>query len=271
MGLDQYPHPLIFAHRGASAYAPENTLAAFELALQQGAPAIELDVKLSADGHVVVIHDQTVDRTTQHSGRVNELTLEELRQMDAGSHFDISFHGEKIPTLAEVFETIDPSVLINVELTNYASPGDDLPHRVAELIKRHNIQHNLLFSSFNPIALLRIHRLVSQAPIGLLALSGPAGAWARSRLGRLIPYRSLHPEWHDLSPSLIRTAHRRKRKVYAYTVNQEESMHHSFDLGIDGIFTDDPVLAQKVLKARDAQNPASQSASRNLPENSSKA
>ena len=127
MTLSEYPQPLIIAHRGASAYAPENTLAAFELAIQQGAPAIELDAKLSCDGHVVVIHDQTVDRTTPHSGRVGELSLAELRRMDAGSHFDTCFQQERIPTLAEVFESIGPGTLINVELTNYSSPGDDLP------------------------------------------------------------------------------------------------------------------------------------------------
>ena len=96
--------PLIFAHRGASAHAPENTLAAFELAFQQNADVIELDSKLSADGHVVVIHDQSVDRTTNGFGRVSELTLAGLRELDAGSHFSATFHGEQIPTLVEVLE-----------------------------------------------------------------------------------------------------------------------------------------------------------------------
>src|SRR5512139_2686581 len=93
------PRPTIFAHRGASAYAPENTLAAFQMAIQQGADALELDVKLTADGQVVVIHDQTTDRTTGVKGRVSDLTLHELRNLDAGSFFDIAFQGEMIPTL----------------------------------------------------------------------------------------------------------------------------------------------------------------------------
>jgi glycerophosphoryl diester phosphodiesterase len=100
------PRPTIFAHRGASAYAPENTLAAFELAIHQKADAIELDVKLSSDDQVVVIHDQTVDRTTNGTGRVNDLPLAALLELDAGSHFDIAYKGESIPTLSQVFETV---------------------------------------------------------------------------------------------------------------------------------------------------------------------
>ena len=115
----QPPHPLIFAHRGASAHAPENTLAAFLVALQQGADGIELDAKLTADGHVVVIHDQTVDRTTKISGRVRDMPLEALLELDAGSHFDVAFKGEPIPTLQQVFERMGQEVLINIELSNY--------------------------------------------------------------------------------------------------------------------------------------------------------
>ena len=255
MNLEAFPQPLVFAHRGASAYAPENTLAAFELALQQGAPAIELDAKLSADGHVVVIHDQTVDRTTLNSGRVKDLKLDDLRRMDAGSHFDICFQGEMIPTLSEVFEAIGQRMLINVELTNYGSPGDNLPEKAAQLVNSHNLASNVLFSSFNPLALIRIKHLIPAVPIGLLALSGPSGAWARSWLGRLIPYHSLHPELGDIHPVLVQNSHEHARKVFAYTVNHEEDMRRLMDMGVDGFFSDDPVMAQKVLKNQTAPTP----------------
>src|SRR5690606_38697099 len=127
-------------------------------AIDQGADAIELDAKLSADGEVVVIHDQTVNRTTTGSGRVGEMTLKELRALDAGSFFDITFQGEKIPTLNEVFALVGKRIPINVELTNYASLTDDLPDKVAALVRRHNLTRQVLFSSFNPLALLRIRR-----------------------------------------------------------------------------------------------------------------
>src|SRR5512138_2694544 len=102
--IDLIAPPAIIAHRGASAHAPENTLSAFRLALEQGADGIELDAKLSADGHVIVIHDQTIKRTTGQPGIVRQMTLRQLKSMDAGSFFDSAYAGEQIPTLAEVFE-----------------------------------------------------------------------------------------------------------------------------------------------------------------------
>ena len=125
--------PLLIAHRGASAHAPENTLAAFELAIHLGAPAVELDVKLTGDHQVVVLHDQTLDRTTDGKGPLAAHTLEAVKQLDAGSYFSPEFRGEHVPTLAEVFEAIGKAALINVELTNYETPGDDLVDRVVQV------------------------------------------------------------------------------------------------------------------------------------------
>lgn len=242
----QLPHPAIFAHRGASAYAPENTLAAFELAVCQNADAIELDAKLSADGHVVVIHDQTVDRTTDGTGRVCDFPLAALKELDAGRAYDDAFRQERIPTLGEVFDAVGRQILINVELTNYKSLTDALPDKVAELVKRHNVVQNVMFSSFNPLALRRIHRLLPDVSLGLLAFRGRGGAWARSRLGRWVPYQALHPAAIDTCPGLIQQQQARGFRVHTYTVNTAEDMQRFFEWGIDGIFTDDPPLAQSV-------------------------
>lgn len=247
MQLNDLPKPAIIAHRGASAYAPENTLAAFELALRQFADGIELDAKLTRDGHIVVIHDQTVDRTTMHTGNVKNLTLAQLRKMDAGSHFDIAFAGETIPTLDAVFKAVGKLTYTNVELTNLISPLDDLPARVAALVKRHKLSQRVWFSSFNPIALLRIHRLLPDSPLGLLAWPGAAGWWARSALGRIIPYQSLHISLKDTKPGLVRRLHHDQRKIFVYTVNLEKDMRRLFEMDVDGIFTDDPLLARRVL------------------------
>lgn len=241
------PRPTIFAHRGASAYAPENTLAAFELALRQSADAIELDAKLSADGQVVVIHDQTVERTTNGQGKVNQLTLRQLKELDAGSHFDDSFRGEQIPTLEEVFEAVGRRAWINVELTNYASVFDNLPDEAVELVRRHNLEKQVIFSSFNPRALLRARKLLPEVPIALLALPGPAGSWARSWVGCLLAYRALHPEVRDVTPQLVASVHQRGCLVNVYTVNQAEVMQRLLAMQVDGIFTDDPVLARQVF------------------------
>jgi len=246
--LSDLPTPAVFAHRGASAYAPENTLAAFELALRQGADGIELDAKLSADKQVVVIHDSSVDRTTTHRGRVRDLPYAELRKMDAGSHFDIAFRGEPIPTLDEVFKAVGQLTYINVELTNYASPMDELPEKTAELVKRHRLNRRVLFSSYHPLPLMRIRRLIPEAPIGLLCFSGWKGALARSRLGQLFQYQSLHPELGDITPALVKRLHEAGCKLLVYTVNREDDMRRLFNLGVDGIFTDDPALAENVRK-----------------------
>jgi glycerophosphoryl diester phosphodiesterase len=242
----QIPQPAIFAHRGASAHAPENTLAAFELAVQQKADAIELDAKLTADGRVVVIHDQTVDRTTNGSGRVGEMTLAQLHELDAGSHFAAAFQGERIPTLEEVFEAVGEKIFINIELTNYASIGDSLPEKTADLVRRHRLVERVMFSSFNPLALLRVRRRLPEPPIGLLALPGKPGGWARSWIGRIIGYNSINPEKSDVDLHLVEIAHKHGIRVLAYTVNQAEEIHRLFQLHVDGIFTDNPLLARQI-------------------------
>lgn len=245
--LADLPRPTIFAHRGASAYAPENTLAAFELAVRQKAHAIELDAKLCADGHVVVIHDPSLKRTTGADGLVRQTPLAALRELEAGAHFDISFQGEKIPTLAEVFENVGHKIFINVELTNYTSPRDNLPEKVCELVQKYGLSDCVLFSSFNPNALIRAHRVLPQVPLGLLTLAGTSGALARSLLGRLIPHQALHPELSDATAALIRRTQRSGRRVHVYTVNQRQDMRRLFSQGVDGIFTDDPLLALQEL------------------------
>jgi glycerophosphoryl diester phosphodiesterase len=245
---DHLPNPTIFAHRGASAYAPENTLAAFELAVRQKADGIELDAKLTEDGHVVVIHDQTLERTTNGTGRVSQTSLAGIKTLDAGEHFDSRFKGEPIPTLSDVFEAVGRVSFINVELTNYESPFDPLADKVAAVVKHHNLADRLLFSSFNPVVLRRIHRLLPSVPLGLLALPAGAGALARSVLGRWwVPYQALHPAMDDITPNLVQTCHRRRHRVHTYTVNQVEPMMTCFNLGVDGIFTDDPPLALDTL------------------------
>jgi len=257
MILTDLPRPAVIAHRGASAYAPENTLAAFKLALQQGADAIELDAKLSVDGQVVVIHDQTVDRTTLGSGRVKNLRLNELRRLDAGSHFDITFQGEPIPTLEEVFRAVGQLTYINVELTNYSSLNDNLPEKVAELVRQYRLQQRVIFSSFNPIALVRIRRQIPEAPIGLLATPGRTGILARSWVGCLLKYQSLNVETNDASADLVKRIHRQGRRVFAYTSNSEDNLRRLFELSIDGVFTDDPVLALNILKSMQNRTSAS--------------
>ncbi len=244
--LASLPQPIIFAHRGASAHAPENTLAAFDLALAQGADAIELDAKLSADGQVVVIHDPTVDRTTGAHGRVKDMKLAELRALDAGGFFSAKFGTEKIPMLEEVFEALGRKTLINVELTNYNSPRDCLVESACMLVKKFNLQKRVMFSSFFAFNLAKARSYLPEVPCGLLALPGLPGAWARSFGFAFGDYAALHPNVKDATPQQPQRARRLNRRVHVWTVNAEADMIRLFGWGVDGIFTDDPQLALRV-------------------------
>jgi glycerophosphoryl diester phosphodiesterase len=239
--------PTIFAHRGSSAYAPENTLTAFKLAIDQHADAIELDAKLTADGQVVVIHDDTVDRTTNGTGQVNFLTLAQLQRLDAGSKFPPKNTSEKIPSLEEVFETFGQKIFINVELKNYSTPTDELPEKVAALVKKYKLEDRVLLSSFNLIALIRARKLLSKIPLGFITISGLADVTMRTKLVRFGPLLALHPNYEDISPYLIRTAHQAKCRIYPYTVNHPKTIEKLINAGVDGIFTDDPCMAEKAI------------------------
>jgi glycerophosphoryl diester phosphodiesterase len=244
--LSSLPQPVVFAHRGASAHAPENTMAAFQLALEQGAPAIEFDVKLSADGHIVVIHDQTVDRTTNATGNVASLPLDALRALDAGSWFGAAFRGEKIPTLHEVFAAFGESMLMNIELTNYRTPFDALVPKVVDLIQKYGVAHNILFSSFYPHNLMRAARLLPSVPRGQLIWPGSAGAWQRA-WSRMINIQAEHPWKDEITAASIQAAHQRGRRVHAWTVNSPEDLRRLKSIGVDGIFTDDPLTALEIV------------------------
>jgi glycerophosphoryl diester phosphodiesterase len=244
--LESLPHPVIFAHRGASAHAPENTLAAFELALAQQADAIELDVKLSSDGQVVVHHDTTMERTTNGHGRLKDLKLTELRSLDAGSSFSEKFRGEKIPTLDEVFEMVGKRTIINVELTNYSTPGDDLVETVCRLVKKHKMQKHVLFSSFFASNLAKARSYLPDVPLGLLAYPGLLGTWARSFGFVFGKYQALHPFVKDMTQQQGARVHRLHRRVHVWTVNDEQDMRRLFGWRVDGIFTDDPERAVRV-------------------------
>lgn len=242
--------PMVFAHRGASLYAPENTLSAFNLAIEQGAHGVELDVKLTADGVPVVIHDQTVDRTTNGHGKVNELTLDNLKQLDAGRLFSDKYPGVQIPTLDEVLEDIGKRIIVNIELTNYATPNDDLVPRVVKIVQAHGLENQILFSSFLGRNLRIASVLCPQVPVAILCLPGFPGILNRSTLLTKTSPEIIHPYLRDVRKDLVDREHRRGRRVHTWTVNQEKDLEFVLGCGVDGIFTDDPLTALRVVERR---------------------
>lgn len=245
--LPTLPRPVVFAHRGASAHAPENTLVAFELAAAQGADGIELDAKLTADGHVVVFHDQTLERTTDGIGRLVHKQLAELRALDAGSHFGPQFRGEKIPLLEEVFESVGKKLFTNVELTNYATPWDGLVEHVCGLVKKCGLEDRVMFSSFLPTNLRKARTLLPDVPRGLLAAQKWKGAWARSFGFSFGDYAALHPHVADVDAHEVQRVHRLRRRIHVWPVNEQQDIRNLKNWGADGIFTKDPALALSIL------------------------
>lgn len=241
--------PLIFAHRGANTDAPENTIAAFRLARQQGADGIELDVKLTGDGQVVVLHDQTLDRTSDGHGPLRSLRLAEVKKLDAGSWFDWAFAGERIPTLAEVFDEFGDTILYDIELTNYAAPFDGLPQKVARLVQQFKLAHRVFVTSFVPVALVKFHSILPAIPCGLIALKGAPGWLSRSALGRWLAPQAVVPYYTDVTESFIRKQALHKRVVIPWTVNESQKFHLMFGWGVGAVITDVPQIARQSLEA----------------------
>ena len=242
---------LNIAHRGASAAAPPNTLAAFEAALQLGADGIEFDVRLCVDGVPVVIHDATVDATTDGSGAVGRLTLSELKELDAGSWFDPAFAGERIPALTEVLETLGGRMLLNVELKGGALLNDRLARAVANAIELHDLAGHVLLSSFNPLILRRLQRYAPHLDTGLLTTSS---AWLKSVIGRAMSpsgLAALHPHHTLVDQGYVRWARQHGYRVHVWTVDDPTEMRRLIRAGVDGIITNVPHVLHDVL----AQSP----------------
>jgi len=252
--FESLPAPVIIAHRGASAHAPENTLAAFDLAVSQGAPAIELDVQLSADGEVVVFHDYSISRTTGGSGRISQLTLKQLKSLHAGAAFGPAFPNAKIPTLDEVFNNIHPDIFLNIELKNLNLPLNNLPSKVVKIVQDHSAINRVLISSFNPLALRRMAQHLSTIPKGLL-LHKPSHVDLCILFPQLITdCQSINTSFACITESRVNSLHALGKKVFTYTLNHPEDIKHALDCGVDGFFTDDPALGIRTIAGRGYNN-----------------
>lgn len=235
------------AHRGASKIAPPNTLAAFARAAELGADGIEFDVHLSADGVPVVIHDFTVDATTDGHGRVADLTLAQLKALDAGSSFDPAFVGERIPTLEEVLDAVEDRLLLNVELKSTSIRDNGLERAVLAQIERHRASDRVLISSFNPFSLRRVRRRAPHIPLGLLYAPDLPLPLRRAWLAFLAPHEARHPEHTMIDAQYMAWARRRGYRVYTWTVDEPDEMRRLIALGVDGIITNVPDVLRSVL------------------------
>jgi len=225
---------LVIAHRGASGTCPENTLAAFRRAAALGAPMVELDVQLTRDREVVVMHDWTLDRTTDGSGAVRDRTLEEIRRLDAGGWFGPVFRGERVPTLAEVLAAVPVSV--NVELKPVGDDG--LEARALAVVESAGALSRVVFSSFDSAALERLRARSQGAAVAVLWERGVIAEGLR--LAERVRARALHLRKDAVTREVVASTARAGLPVRAWTVNDPaESARLQAD-GVEGIFTDFP-------------------------------
>ncbi|MBI5034164.1 MAG: glycerophosphodiester phosphodiesterase [Chloroflexi bacterium] len=266
--------PLIIGHRGASASAPENTLASFRLALDMGADGVELDVTLTKDDVPVIIHDGTVDRTTNGKGLINQMTLGEVRQLDAGGWFNAKFCGEKIPTLEEVLTEISPRGIVNIELKTEALrpwPSNSanltrwqraklsvavffglfensrLEGMVAKVIEETHSEKRVMVSCFNPFYLNRMRSIAPHLTRGYLYANFLPIFIARGWFMPLAHPNALHPNGTMVTPAYATWAHGKGYPLNVWTVDDPNEMKRLAALGVNSIMTNKPDVARQVL------------------------
>lgn len=230
--------PLVFAHRGANSFAPENSITAFRKAIEMGCNGIELDVRLCASGEVVVFHDKYTYRMTGVHGNIHKMNYSTIRTLKLKSETRLS---ERIPLLSDVLALARQKVLINIDIKKDPFHKNDIEERVIRILRRHNLEKNIIISSFNPFVLKKISSLNSALHLGFIF---------RNRSGMVIlnghPVQSLHARYHILSSRFLGNLTNKATDIYAWTVDNEYLMAELIQKGINGIITNRPELFMKL-------------------------
>ncbi len=242
---DNFKFPWIVGHRGYRARYPENTLIGFEAAIAAGVAMIELDVMLSRNRRIMVIHDSALDRTTNGHGNVADKTLLELKGLDAGEWFDPQFAGQQVPELSEVLDLIGRRVFVNIELKSNAyephHPADAIERQVIEMLRQKNQLDVSLVSSFEVKFLEQIAAMIQRPAIAFIS-DKPADRKTIQMCHRLNVF-SFHPNYRVVTEDQVDQLRAADLKVFPFTVNTRADAIKMLDMGVDGIITDDPELA----------------------------
>ena len=228
----------IFAHRGASGYAPENTLEAFRLAMEQGADGMELDVHLTKDGEVVVIHDETLDRTSNGHGNVRDYTLEELKKFSFHNHME-KYQGVQIPTLKEVLNLVKNSCMkVNIELKTGIYWYEGIEEKTMDIVKTMGMEDRVIYSSFNHYSIQKVLEQNSDAETAYLFSDVPLNM---EKYAKDTGVKGLHPAvYHLKMADFLETYLKSGLKVRVWTVNNKEDMKMFMDAGVDAVITNYP-------------------------------
>lgn len=242
----------IIAHRGASGYAPENTMPAFQKAIEMGADGIEIDLHMSMDGHLIVMHDEWVNRTTNGKGLIRDMTLKELKKLDCGKWFDDEYEGAKIPTLEEVLDLIRHwDGFLNIEIKGGSVFYPGIEKRACEIIKMFCFDEQIVFSSFNHYSMSDIKSNATHLKVGLLYSDRLYQPW---NYAKLMDADALHPPYFHVDPHMVECCKDKGILINAWTVNDEAEMTRLLQLKIHGIITNYPDIA---LQARHLQQQGS--------------
>ena len=244
--------PLILGHRGVPVIAPENTLVGFHKAVEMGSDGIELDVHLSRDGQIVVIHDERLERTTDGSGLVGEKSFAELRELNAAAKFADGAEVHSIPTLDQVFDAVgDACRLINNEIKSGVVLYPGIEEKLVELVRRRRAAGRVIFSSFNHYSLVELKRLAPEMAIGLLYMGALVEPWHYAvRLGA----EALHPIHFTVFPEFVAGAHAAGVQVNAWTCNSPADIRRMLASGVDAIMTNDVSLAVRMREEESKQS-----------------
>ncbi|WP_455661490.1 glycerophosphodiester phosphodiesterase [Pradoshia sp.] len=232
----------IVAHRGASGYAPENTIAAFDLAVKMKADYIEIDVQRTKDGKLILIHDTTVDRTTDGTGKVGDLTYKEIRRLDAGSWMSEKYKGEKVPTFEEVLKRYKGKIGILIELKSpELYPG--IEGEVAKLLKAYHLDkprnEKVIVQSFNFDSMKEADQLLPRIPIGVLI--NKTADTTDAAIEQFSAYAEYYnPSYGLVTAELVTKAHEEGMKVQSWTARSRETVQFLLEMKVDGIITDYP-------------------------------
>ncbi|RKO62040.1 glycerophosphodiester phosphodiesterase [Caldibacillus debilis] len=238
---------LIFAHRGASGTHPENTMLSFYEAERVKADGIELDVQLTKDGEVVIIHDETVDRTTDGKGKVKDFTLSEIKKLNAAHHFQKGRLKAEIPTLEEFMEWfVKTDLVCNIELKTYTVENNELENKVLDLIKKFRAEDRIILSSFNHYSIYYCRLRAPEIEIAPLFMEGLYQPWAYAKGIRA---EGIHP-YHKACPTqLVIQSQENGIKVRPFTVNKEKDLIRFFQAGAEAVITDYPERARRLRES----------------------
>lgn len=233
--------PYVIAHRGLSGKAPENTIASFTKALAtRGVDMIELDVRMSGDEQVIVLHDRTLQRTSTGNGNARQYTLAEIQSFDAGSWFHPSFSGERIPLLRDVLELVRGTCWVNIELKGdlFRRGTENLVKKTIETVRECSMQEFVLYSSFTHDLLAQVRRLEPTATTGVIYNVYRDFGRSPSKLAQRVGASVFVCARRELSRAMVRDAHQHRLSLYVYTLNEVEEVRKTLDFGINGIISD---------------------------------